>query len=81
MASIKVMGSVGHWELRWTPEDPNRDPGELEAVLNEAEERFVREVEELGGTAFVKNEAGEFEQVYEFNPDVETIIVPRVAGG
>ena len=95
MGSLRVMSGVGHWELKWRPlteeERAAYDEGDgseepefsLAEVLANARDRFEEEVDDLKGAAFAKNpETGEFdERVYDFDPEREIIVVPRIAGG
>jgi hypothetical protein len=82
MNRLQVMGSEGHRQLVWDPEQVKAQDPEALAVVAEAE-RILEEALARGHVAFrVESPEKPAERIERFDQTApRTVIVPRIAGG
>lgn len=69
---LRILNRSGHTTVRWNPE--------LQETVDEANRRF-NELLAGGYTAFEMTDTSHGQVTTTFNPDAETIMVPRMVGG
>jgi hypothetical protein len=82
MATLRILNMKGDTAVMWAPAQVETGDPEAMAAVKEAE-RIFREAAAQGATAFrvIPNEPAVRIDAFDPLDDVDTVIVPRIAGG